>query len=884
MLSTRVTAVFFKFLRGRLQTSQLSGQKSSGPGSFEGNRSCSLSGAITISSAIATLLICLAYLGSFQAMEVKTFDLLTRLGAQHFSRHSLAEANDSPIVIVAITEADILAQKQWPLSDRVFAQLLARLQVYAPSVVGLDIYRDVPHEPGSVALARQLQRDNVVTIQKLGFENGLEVLPPPDVPEQRVGFNDFVIDPDGVIRRNFMFAALGEQRYYSFSLQLARQFLAKKGIVITPKKDEIAIANTRFKRITANTGGYQVIDAAGYQVLMRYFPPSDLARVLTLSQVLSGDFKPEWIEDKIVLIGTTAPSEKDLFYTPFSAAKEENVMTPGVVIHAQLTRQMLSAVLDQRLLLGVWSQPAEWAWVWLWGLAGGFITWRFRHPREVMLALSAGLAGLLAITGLLFVQAVWVPFALPATALTLSGIGIIVYKEFRKTFYDFVTGLPNRTLLIQELEKLLYQASHAPDTGVAVILLDIDQFKAFSESFGLQAGDHLLRLTAKRLRRNLPPKAKLAHITSDEFVVLLGAIARPEDAVDIAQGLTQKMSKPVKLGTQRIFPTVSIGIAYSAMYPAKGYPTASNSAIDQRLSAEELLRDAQTAISRAKEHGRRGQCKVFATDMRAQVSYRVGLETDLRDALERQEFELYYQPLICLETMTLSGFEALVRWHHPRKGLILPGKFISTAEDTGLIIPIGQWVLEAACVQMQKWHQQFADKAPFVSVNLSGRQFAQPNLVGHIGHVLLETGLKPSALKLELTESVVMDKVEASIKVLLGLKALQLTLGIDDFGTGYSSLSYLHRFPIDTLKIDRSFVMRMESPGSTGELVKTIVALGHNLGMDVVAEGIETAVQSQRLRELRCEYGQGYFFSKPIPAFAAEAMLAKEPTWGVDDA
>ena len=882
MLSTQVTAVFLKFLKGRLRAGRLFFKpKSTGPGSFTGNRSCSLLAAIALSSAVAALLLCLAHLGSFQTMEVKSFDLLTRLSARIFNGQAQSKAADSPVVIVAITEADIQVQNRWPLSDLVFARLLARLQQSSPSVIGLDIYRDVPHDPGSEALTRQLQRENVVAIKKLGLDEELEVQPPPHVPEQRVGFNDFVIDPDGVIRRNFMFAALGDQRYYSFSLRLAGQFLAPKGIDITPESQAIVVGPTRFERIGANAGGYQTIDAVGYQVLMRYRPPESFARVLTLTQVLQGDFDPDWIRDKVVLIGTTAPSEKDLFYTPFSAAKAQEVMTPGVVIHAQMTYQVLSAVLEQRLLLSVWPQPGEWAWAWLWSLMGGVITWRFRHPQVVILALIAGFGGLLAMTGGLFIQAVWVPFALPATALTVSGISVIVYKEFRKTFYDFVTGLPNRTLLIQELEKLLYQTSRTPHTTVAVILLSIDKFTAFTESFGLQASDHLLRLTAKRLRQSLPPTAKLAHITSDEFVILLGAIVHPSEAVDIAKGLSQQISKLVKLNGQRMFPTVSSGIAYSVRHSLNGQPVPRYLDVSQIPSAEGLLRNAQTAISRAKEHGRRGHCEVFAKDMRAQTTYRVGLETDLRDALDRQEFELYYQPLISLETMTLSGFEALIRWHHPQKGLMSPGSFISIAEDTGLIIPIGQWVMEAACAQLQKWHRQFADTAPFVSVNISGRQFAQPDLVEHVSRILLRTGLKPSTLKLELTESVVMDRVEESIKVLLSLKALQLTLGIDDFGTGYSSLSYLHRFPLDTLKIDRSFVMRMESPGSTGELVRTIVALGHNLGMDVVAEGIETDAQSKQLRALRCEYGQGYFFSKPIPAFAAEALLAKAPDWSV---
>ncbi len=810
-------------------------------------------------------------------MEVRVFDLLTRMSTRSFGPDTAAQANDSPIVVVAITEADIKAQQQWPLSDQVFAQLLNQLQTYAPSVIGLDIYRDVPHEPGSAALAQQLTRENVVTIKKLGLQGDLEVLPPPNVPEQRVGFNDFVIDPDGVIRRNFMFAALGDQRFYSFSLRLAEQFLAQEGIAVTPERDAIVFGNTRFERITAHSGGYQTIDAEGYQVLMRYFSSADLARVLTLSQVLSGDFDPEWIADKVVLIGTTAPSEKDLFYTPFNATKEEVVMAPGVVIHAQMIRQMLSAVLDQRMLLSVWPQTGEWAWAWAWGVAGGLIIWRFTHPRSVLVALTVGFAALWIVTGALFVAAVWIPLALPAIAFGLSGISVLSYKEFRRTFYDATTGLPNRTLFMQNLEKLLNQPSRLSRT-VAVILLDIDKFKAFNESFGLQAGDYLLRLTAERLRQTLPPKAKLAHITSDEFVVLMGAIARPEDVIDLAKVLSQKLSEPVELGRQKMFPTVSTGIAYSSSHSAGGY--SGNSTRNQRLSAEDLLRDAQTAVARAKERGRRGHCEVFATDMRAQMSYRVGLEADLRNALERKELVLYYQPLICLRTMTLSGFEALVRWQHPQKGLILPGQFIPIAEDTGLIIPIGQWVLETACIQLQRWHRLFAQKAPFVSVNLSGRQFAQPDLVEYVGRILVETGLERSALKLELTESVVMDKVEESIKVLLRLKALQLKLGIDDFGTGYSSLSYLHRFPIDTLKIDRSFVVGMGSPSSTDELVKTIVALGHNLGMDVVAEGIETAAQSRRLTDLRCEYGQGYFFSRPVPALAAEALLAEEPDWG----
>ena len=265
--------------------------------------------------------------------------------------------------------------------------------------------------------------------------------------------------------------------------------------------------------------------------------------------------------------------------------------------------------------------------------------------------------------------------------------------------------------------------------------------------------------------------------------------------------------------------------------------------------------------------------------MRVQLSNRIWIESDLREAIDRQHLLLHYQPLVCLKTMKLAGFEALIRWQHPTRGTIFPGDFIPVAEDTGLIIPIGQWVLEVACQQAQRWREQFPEFPPFISVNLSGRQFSQLDLVQQIDRILTETGLERSALKLELTESVVMDDVEASIDILLQLKALQLKLGIDDFGTGYSSLSYLHRFPIDTLKVDRSFVMEMETPGGTAELVKTIIALGHNLGMNVVAEGIEEDSQAQKLQALQCEYGQGYLFAKPLPTEEAEALLANPIDW-----
>jgi diguanylate cyclase (GGDEF)-like protein len=411
-----------------------------------------------------------------------------------------------------------------------------------------------------------------------------------------------------------------------------------------------------------------------------------------------------------------------------------------------------------------------------------------------------------------------------------------------------------------------------------VILFNLDRFKVFNESLGRQGGDRLLQMVAKRLMQAVPPGTQLARIAGDEFVVLLGQ-ARAEAAISLAEKLKQQVAEPIELSGQKLFPTASVGIALSLPLPATG--SAMGSAIEppkEPLNAEDLLRDAQTAMSRAKAHGR-GRCEVFAPAMRLLIANQLELEADLREALSQAAFVLYYQPIICLKSLSLAGFEALIRWRHPSKGMVSPAEFIPIAEETGLIVPMGQWVLEVACQQAAIWQQQFPQTSLFMSVNLSGRQFSQKNLVEQIDRILIETGLARSSLRLELTESVVMEDVEASIEALLQLKALQLRLGIDDFGTGYSSLSYLHRFPMDTLKVDRSFVMEMEAPNGTAELVKTIIALGHNLGMNVVAEGIETIGQSQQLQNLHCEYGQGYLFAKPLPAEAATDLIKNPPDW-----
>ena len=902
-----LSAVVFKVL-GKLKLSPLK-QQTIALFSSDRNRDCSLLRAIALSSITSACTIIIAQLGLLQSAELKAFDLLTQLTAQPVniiqppktqSARAAASATDQRIVIISITEEDIQAQNQWPLSDQIFADLLSQLQQQNPAVIGLDIYRDIPHEPGTQALAKQLQKDNVITISKLDDIGQVGIPSPLQVPEDQVGFADLVVDPDSRIRRHFLFAALDTQEFYSLSLRLAQKFLAQQGLDTYAEPDAIVTGNNRIEPIQSNTGGYQNIGTGGYQTLIRYSPPSTVAQQISLSQVLSGDFDPNSIADKIVIIGTTAPSQKDLFYTPFSANNQGDMFTAGVVIHAQLTSQLLSAALDDRALLSALPQWSEFFGVVLCGISGGLIIWRFSRPHIIAALTFAGITGISAIAGLLFAGGVWIPLALPLVTFLSTGASLSVYKEFRKTFYDSITGLPNRALFTQELQKRLKRQPEQPAT---IILLDIDGFKLFNESFGLRSGDLLLQSMAKRLKQNLPAAAKPARIAGDEFVVLLKLDTRnpsdktvKEQVIATAKWLSQSLSQPLNINGQKVFPSVTTGIAISdrASIGTKNCLDKKDCLDTQKrtsakqpflaqltcpaIDAEDLLRDAQTAISRAKSKGR-GRCEVFSPDMRVRLSNRIWIEADLREALKQKNLLLYYQPLVCLKTMRLAGFEALIRWQHPTRGMISPGEFIPVAEDTGLIIPIGQWVLEVACAQAQRWRKQFPDFPPFISVNLSGRQFSQQDLVQQIDRILTETQLERSALKLELTESVVMDDVEASIDILLQLKSLQLQLGIDDFGTGYSSLSYLHRFPIDTLKVDRSFVMEMESPSGTAELVKTIIALGHNLGMNVVAEGIETESQARRLQALQCEYGQGYLFAKPLPTQAAEDLLSHPINW-----
>ncbi|MBD1861162.1 MULTISPECIES: EAL domain-containing protein [Trichocoleus] len=431
-------------------------------------------------------------------------------------------------------------------------------------------------------------------------------------------------------------------------------------------------------------------------------------------------------------------------------------------------------------------------------------------------------------------------------------------------FHDVLTGLPNRALFMDRLGLSIERSKRPGNNLFAVLFLDLDRFKVINDSLGHMIGDQLLISIARRLEACLRGGDTVARLGGDEFTILLDDISDLDDATRIANRIHHALQSPFNLQGQEVFTSVSIGIALSET----GYDW-----------PEDLLRDADTAMYRAKSLGRACH-KVFDRTMHLRAVELLHLETDLRRAIERQELRLHYQPIVSLTTGRIHGFEALIRWQHPERGLMSPAEFIPVAEETGLIVPVGLWVLREACQQAQKWQKQFSTSFPLtMSVNLSGKQFSQPDLIGQIEQILQATALDARSLKLEITESVMMENAESATKMLLRLKALGVQLHIDDFGTGYSSLSYLHRFPIDQLKIDRSFVKRLGADDESAEIVRAIVTLAHNLGIHVTAEGVETAEQLTQLRALECEYGQGYFFFQPLTEAVVEKLILTEQQW-----
>jgi diguanylate cyclase (GGDEF)-like protein/PAS domain S-box-containing protein len=434
---------------------------------------------------------------------------------------------------------------------------------------------------------------------------------------------------------------------------------------------------------------------------------------------------------------------------------------------------------------------------------------------------------------------------------------------------DPLTGLPNRLLFLDLLERTI-KRSERKHSAFALLALGLDRFTMVNDSLGPAAADQLIVAVSRRLQSSLrstdavtrgASTFTLARLGGDEFNVLVDDIAEAGDAVSIAERLRRALLEPFDVGGNEVFTSAIIGVAVSAT----GY-----------TRPDEVLRDASVALHRAKAGGM--ACEIFDPAMRSRAVSRLQLETDLRKAVDERALEMHYQPILSLRSGRIEAFEALVRWRHPDRGFVNPGEFIGVAEATGLIHEIGRLTLTQSCLQMARWKKQFGDAAPrVVCVNMSSRQFTSADLISEIEAILEETGLASSSLKLEITESAFINDIRAAQATLERTQLLGIEWSLDDFGTGYSSLSHLHRLQVDTVKVDRSFVSRLEDDVRGLELVQAIVTLAHNLGMDVVAEGVETRLQAEQLLALGCEYAQGFHFSKAVEAAEAGRFIAAQP-------
>lgn len=825
--------------------------------------------AILAALSLFAILFAVQQSGWLQPLELATFDYL------------LAEQEPAPphpkILVVGIEEADIQALRQWPLKDVLLARAIKHLLEHDAAMVGLDIYRDFPQEPGHAELLAVLDDPRVIAVSKLGVDESNNQIPAtPGVPQARLGFIDLVLDPDGVVRRGLLFAKQHQQVETALSMQLALHFLYQQGVTPYDPEDKpgFVLGKSHFRPLQRHSGGYRDINTNGFQILLNYRRHPLPAELVSFTDLLEGRVDSEKIRGRIVLIGTTAESIKDSHLIPFSRLAKTYVQTPGVLIHAHILGQILDAA-ETRHEWQFMPQWGETLWAAVWCLVGALAAWGIRRPLLLQVMALGALGALIGVHFYVFHHhSFWIPLWSAVLALLGGGLSVLGGRFAYQTLHDPLTGLSNRVNLAQRLRALRRRPSRR---HVALILVELKRYNLINAVLGPQCGDTLLVETARRLRGIADEYGRvrwnhwcgdLLPVRTDgaQFALLISRDTVRDSVEEIAQVLQKRCSEPLMLAGEEGFPTASVGVALS-----------------NESSQRNLLQDAHAALSHASALGK--LVEIVDGKIEAEEIESFQTERELHSVVRRSngdlphlpEFKVYYQPIVTLKTGRISGFEALVRWQHPKKGLVLPVEFVPVAESSGMIVTIGNWVLLEACRQMQAWRTEFSDL--LISVNLAAPQLIHPQTLNYLETVLQVTNLPPTALKLEITESATINHLETALNVLSVSRSLGVNVAIDDFGTGYSSLAYLSKFPVDILKIDMAFVRNMDASILDSSILRSIASLAKELGLKIIAEGIETHRHLEILRELQCDYGQGYLFGKPQTAPEAEALLRSQPVW-----
>ncbi|WP_072622508.1 EAL domain-containing protein [Spirulina major] len=793
-----------------------------------------------LSGTIATLLVAgLQLLGWVEPFEGLAYITLFRLRG--------TQAWDDRIVVVGIDEAgmDVLEAADW--SRRPYGELLEILAQAPAEVVGFDLlFEQATADDGMFAAA--MQGDPAVVLGASWDSTGAFVQPPSPLLEAAtsIGYITKFADYQGVTRKG----SITRQSRPSLSYAIART------------RPDLPPLPNPLPNLT----------------WINWAAPMDTIPTYSLAAILKGDVDPAVFRDKIVLVGTTAAGI-DPIRTPYDTAQP----THGIYVHAAMLSNLLQGNTLRVLAQHPWGR--QW-WVYAvlgLGLSGAIAT--RAHRWQLLSGVMLGGAIVLVGVGSLAV-AVLVPVVPPLLIVGLTTGLSSIYKETRltqrlthQTRHDTVTGLPNRASFLATLTPLIQ--THQT---FALFFFDIDRFSSINTHHGDRIGDELLIQVVHRIQQAMAPIAhpQLARVGADELMLLVPAPplltseTRRAQALQTAHHLDQALRQGYVLSTETLYCTVSIGIVLSW---------------ESCPEADTLLHYAETAMYQARIQSKRNYA-LFNVQLHQGAIALWQLESDLRQSLQnssissqdsdllKQGFYLNYQPIVDLKTGHIAGFEALVRWHHPTRGQLSPLEFIPLAEETGLITLLGQWVLYKACYQLRTWQMLFPEYQTLImTVNLSPIQLLRPEVLTQIRSILLATGLQGSCLKLEITESSLMSNGNRAIALLEQLRQLGVQLSLDDFGIGYSSLSRLRHLPINTLKIDRSFVQNLSLEPENREIIKTMLDLGHQLKLDVVVEGIETPEQLEILRELHCDYGQGYLFAKPLAAAAVESLLATDPAW-----